>query len=299
MSDPQTASRWRSAVYGMSDIGFLREANEDSVVCVPLYRSSATPRELVFAAACDGMGGLAGGEIASRTAGIAALRFVSGAEWDAGNSAASEAVARDALVEAHRAVVAAAEEQGTRGCMGTTAVLAVMSCNQCVVGWTGDSRALLYRRGALNCITTDHSKVQAEVDAGVLTEEQAQHHPDRHLITRFLGQPGELTPDVASFELQEHDLVVLATDGVTGELEEREIRDVCTQALARACEINQEALRRIADELVDRVLARGAPDNTSIALLAPRLEEAASDQACSGSDIPYPFLNEAQLCLFR
>lgn len=165
----------------------------------------------------------------------------------------------EALRAAHRAVIAAGEQLG-KPSMGSTAVCAVLENGRCWVGWIGDSRLYVFRGSEVLEQTEDHTRVGEMVEHGVLTPEQAKHHPDAHILTRVLGggNPAEARPVVWNepVDLQAGDLVLLCSDGLYDLLEANEIYDVVVgQNYA-------EAARR----LIDAANARGGHDNISVAL---------------------------------
>ena len=201
----------------LSDVGRVRDENEDSVFC--------SAESGVFLVA-DGMGGHAAGEVASAIASemigtrLCELRSEEGLDE-----------ARDRFVSAFRdagsEIVRQARQDETRTGMGTTAtVLVLRPDDHYIVGHIGDSRAYLLRDGVLSRITTDHSWVQEQVARGVITPEQAEHHPQSNIITRALGTEPSPRPDVYVGPMKARDRFLISSDGLTDMLDESRVRKI-------------------------------------------------------------------------
>jgi len=191
-----------------TDIGLVRDHNEDSVA--PRDMGIETAPFVVGVA--DGMGGHAGGEIASEVALNAAL------ETD------GDVVAR--VKNANRAVVtAAADDPGLQG-MGTTLTLGSFADDAVQIGHVGDSRAYLLRGGSLEQITTDHSLVTEMVARGDITDEEAAVHPYRSVITRAIGLQPEVEVDSETRTLEVGDRILLCSDGLTRMVDVELIRNI-------------------------------------------------------------------------
>jgi serine/threonine protein phosphatase PrpC/uncharacterized membrane protein len=227
---------WRYAV--ASDVGLLRDGNEDSAF--------AGPRLLAVA---DGMGGHAAGEVASAAA-IAALEQLDGLGVDAGDP---EEALRDAMSDANRTVrdmvAADAELEG----MGTTVTAVLVDDEYAWLAHVGDSRAYLYRDGALSQITRDHTFVQQLVDEGRIAPEEASTHPQRNLITRVLDGRETLDLDFDRLDLVPGDRLLLCSDGLSAVVSDRSLAEVLAGTTP------DEAVRR----LVDLALRGGGPDNVT------------------------------------
>ena len=116
-------------------------------------------------------------------------------------------------------------EHDKRG-MGTTTTVMVLFSRRYLIGQVGDSRAYLLREGDLLQLTKDHSYVQEQVDAGLLTPEQARTHPYSNVITRCVGANEDVAPDVYFGNLERGDVVLLASDGLTGMLEDQQLATI-------------------------------------------------------------------------
>ena len=219
-----------------SDVGHLREGNEDS--------GYASPHLLVVA---DGMGGAAAGEVASSVA-VSAM------------AALDEDAPTGDLLEAFAATVSRIENQlaglveaepGLRG-MGTTLTAVLRDDSRLGLVHVGDSRGYLLREGKLERITRDHTLVQSLIDSGRLTEGEATTHPQRNVLTRVLdgGHPTEA--DLSIREVREGDRLLLCSDGLSGV--------VSTDTIGATLLANDDPQDAV-DELVDLALRGGGPDN--------------------------------------
>ena len=221
-------------------VGLRRKINEDSVF-------ADSERGLWVVA--DGMGGHEAGEIAS-TMVTDALRCLPITENI--DTLAERAV--EALRQVNRELVELAKSAGNERTIGTTVVgLAIVDGSfRCF--WMGDSRAYRLRGGELTRVTRDHSLVQELVDAGMLTPQEAETHENANLITRAVGAAEDVQVDIVSGDARTGDQFLLASDGLTRVVRDDEL----------AAELERGPLEQAADNLIDTVLARGAPDNVSL-----------------------------------
>ncbi|MBC8090155.1 MAG: Stp1/IreP family PP2C-type Ser/Thr phosphatase [Phycisphaerae bacterium] len=205
------------SVAAATDVGRIRSGNEDS-----LYADADPERGLFIVA--DGMGGHAAGEIASEMAvqivarEMVQTRILTGEEPLTAMS--------DALRSANRAIfertIVEADKQG----MGTTASCLMLGTGRYVIGHIGDSRIYLLRDGTFRQVTKDHSYVQEQVDAGFLTPEQARYHPYSNVITRCVGANAAVEADVLNGEIKPGDIWLVASDGLTGMVEDPQLRKI-------------------------------------------------------------------------
>ena len=198
-----------------TDVGMIRTGNEDNFA---VDADKEGERGLFMVA--DGMGGHAAGEVASEMAVQIVLRELK--EVKGVGSTASKALG-SALRSANRAIhdrtITEVDKQG----MGTTASVLILADSRYVIGQVGDSRVYLLRDGALTQVTKDHSYVQEQVDLGNLTPEQARYHPYSNVITRCVGASPEVDPDVYVGEARTGDLFLVASDGLTGMVDDRRL----------------------------------------------------------------------------
>jgi len=224
-----------------SDVGLVRSNNQDSAY--------AGPHLLVVA---DGMGGHAGGDIASSVA-VAHLAPLD--DEAHGPDDALEELAT-ALNGAHEELLALAEDNPALAGLGTTVTALLRSGNKLAMAHIGDSRAYLLREGELTQVTTDHSFVQHLVNTGKLTPEEAERHPQRSVLLRVLGDfDMEIVPDLSVREARAGDRWMLCSDGLSGVVSHDTMADALRDVDdAGAC----------AEKLVDLALRGGAPDNITV-----------------------------------
>jgi protein phosphatase len=217
----------------------------------------------------DGMGGHAAGEVASEMAVRIIAREVS-EEPAGGDDELAERVRR-AIQKANAAIFERTlSEQDKRG-MGTTATVLALTQTHYLIGQVGDSRAYLLRDRRLMQLTKDHSYVQEQVDAGYLTPEQARTHPYSNVITRCVGANSDVTPDIYVGALRVGDKYLLASDGLTGMLEDAD--------LERAL-LADAAPEELVEALIAEANRRGGLDNiTAIVIRIDSLEPADGQRA--------------------
>ena len=260
-------------VFGHTDVGRTREHNEDSFVIVDLGNDDASrpeatrthrigPRGALFMVA-DGLGGAAAGEVASELA-VNTVHEELRERWvrAGGRGPDDFAAAIKAAAETAngRIFAYAVEHPESRG-LGTTATMAGLLEDTLYLAQVGDSRAYLVRDGVARQITRDQSLMQRLVDAGELTQDEADRSERRNIILQALGPEPSVKIDLTHQRLSRGDVLVLCTDGLSGLVKTEEIAEVITQIpdLADACR-----------ELVDRANEQGGPDN--ITVIAARFE---------------------------
>ena len=221
-------------------VGLRRKINEDSVF--------ADPHRGLWVVA-DGMGGHEAGEIASTmvTDALRCLPIIENIDTLAGRAV-------EALRQVNRELVELAKSAGNEKTIGTTVVGLAIADGSYRCFWMGDSRAYRLRGGELTRVTRDHSLVQELVDAGMLTPQEAETHENANLITRAVGAAEDVQVDIVSGDARTGDQFLLASDGLTRVVSDDEL----------AAELERGAPEQAADNLIDTVLARGAPDNVSL-----------------------------------
>jgi protein phosphatase len=246
------------SAHGLTHVGRQRQHNEDAF----LVESNAG----LFLVA-DGMGGHAAGEIASRIAVDSISEFILHTKEDDGTwpHAYDEHYTRTtnrlmaALRMANQRVLEAMKKDARLRGMGTTVVACMADDEKMSVAHVGDSRAYLIREGQLSRITNDHSWVFEQVQAGMLTEAEAEKHPLRNVITRALGGALQVTPDASEISAQKGDVFLLCSDGLTGMVPETEILRVVTA--------NASDLQKACQQLIDAANERGGLDNVTAVLV--------------------------------
>ncbi|HEV2017242.1 MAG TPA: Stp1/IreP family PP2C-type Ser/Thr phosphatase [Gemmatimonadaceae bacterium] len=231
------------AVAARTDVGRVRKGNEDSL------HASANPYRGLFIVA-DGMGGHAAGEIASEMAVEIVSHDLSDLN-DLDSADSHDRVARS-LRDANRAVFERTRTERDKLGMGSTVSALLLSETRYVVGHVGDSRIYIVRDGEMHQLTKDHSLVQEQVDAGLLTPEQARRHPQSNVITRCIGMADEIEPDVFDGEARVGDAFLLASDGLTGMIDDRRIQQLL---------MSRAKPERIVDALIQEANMNGGNDN--------------------------------------
>jgi protein phosphatase len=231
----------------LSDIGLHRRTNEDSFVAAP-----------PLFAVCDGMGGAEAGEVASALA----------VETLAARFAAGEGIATAARA-ANAAVFARAAQRREESGMGTTLTALVVDDDEGHFAHVGDSRAYRLRDGVLEQLSADHSLVGAMVREGQLTREEAAAHPQRSILSRALGTEADVEVDEFSADLRPGDVLLLCSDGLSGEVGDDTIRELLGAA----------APAEAARALVDAALAAGGHDNVTAVVVRVEAGDAARPAA--------------------
>jgi protein phosphatase len=240
-----------------TDTGRQRHANEDSYFArAPLF------------AVADGMGGAQAGEVASR---IAAGAFERGT---LSNEATAEGQLEQIAQRANREIHKLAQEDSSRAGMGTTLTAAMVRDDEVALSHVGDSRAYVLRDGQLKRLTKDHSLVEELRRQGRLTEEEAEEHPQRSIITRALGPEPSVNVDTMTFPARNGDVFLLCSDGLTTMISDDQIREILTGA---------KSLRGAVSRLIDAANRGGGRDN--ITAVAFRVVDADAQETEEGATL--------------
>ena len=224
-----------------TDVGKVRANNQDAPI---------VSEKLRLYGVADGMGGHKGGEVASTSARDDLLRELDG-------KTPSVAALSGAIEEVNRQIYHQQEHDDALTGMGTTLSVLWMSDNFVYIGHVGDSRVYLLRDGELKQMTLDHSLVEQLVREGVLTEEEAQNHPMRNIITRAIGTDESVEVDVVVEERRKGDLWLACSDGLHGLVDDRQMRDA----------LRQYAPEKAADVLLKAALDAGGRDNVTLVIV--------------------------------
>jgi protein phosphatase len=262
----------------LSDKGRVRRANEDACAASPVADAFVV---------CDGMGGAAGGEVASHLAaetflaqlvpnGTPSTRIQS--RITAAVQAANAAIYQQARHSPHLSgmgttlvgllhapIIARDEEPGPRKSSRNHTNARSTDPPTLWLVHVGDSRCYLQRRGSLKLLTRDHSLVEEQVRAGQITAKQAAESPMRNLITRAVGSQGTVEPEIHGHRPNIGDIYLLASDGLTRELTDADIREVLRSIPATP---DQRDLHRTCMALIDLANERGGGDNITVLLIA-------------------------------
>jgi len=236
-------------------VGRKRHHNEDSLLC---------NNELSLFAVADGMGGHLGGERASRMAVEILEREIEKARQEGllatpfGEPAPGEphpirALLRRAVIAADRTIYEAAMANPALAGMGTTLTVLLFAGNQLHMGHVGDSRAYLYRDGRARQLTEDHSWIQEQVRAGLISAEEAKESRFRNIITRSVGFEPSVEPDLAAIPVEAGDCFVVCSDGLSNYLSADELGQVLTAHF----------YRDVAKVFIDLANDRGGDDNVT------------------------------------
>lgn len=238
-----------------SEPGNVRPHNEDFAgVYAPTIPDDAWDRGPLFVVA-DGLGGHAAGEVASRTAVETAL-----SQWTGkGGSAAPHQALRAAIRSANVAVFDAALEAHRRG-MATTFTGLTLAGREAIVGHVGDSRCYLVRGASTTQLTSDHSRVGEMLRAGLITPDQAAHHPARSMISRTVGSEVSVQVDIVRQPTEAGDTFLLCSDGLWDMVSRTEITEVVSAIGTPA----MPTVVAAADALMEQALARNSPDNVTV-----------------------------------
>lgn len=243
----------------LTDVGSLRECNEDAV-------ASDLTTGLVMVA--DGMGGYKGGKTASEIAMIVVTselaELMHGQKPSQKKDRAVSKMLDAAVTKANNAIFKAAEAYSSCEGMGTTFVAGVFADNKVIVGHIGDSRLYRLRDEMLEQLTEDHSLLQEQINAGIITKEQAKASNDGHLVTRALGTDPEVELELNEYSTKVNDLYLLCSDGLTDLVADEEIKQILIDANNN---INLAAIN-----LVKLAIKHGGNDNVSVVLALIRDE---------------------------
>lgn len=240
---------------GKSVVGMCRKNNEDTI-----YVSEETTKLKNVFIIADGMGGCNAGEVASATAVQTFLEFFTA---HANNLDEDKTEILDLLVDsvsyANKMVFEKSKESEDLLDMGTTFIATIIGTNKIYVIYVGDSRVYLYRKQESICqLTTDHSYVMELVKNGTLSLEEAANHPKRNIITRAVGIQEKVEADAIIEPIQENDLILLCSDGLSCMLSDEEIESILEE------EIDME---QKVEKLIDMANQKGGYDNISLILI--------------------------------
>jgi serine/threonine protein phosphatase PrpC len=238
----------------LTDVGRQRSNNEDSFIYWEPDTDEDFRRKGRLAVIADGMGGYEGGQEASRLA-VETVRSV----YDNGFAGDPQETLIEAFEAAHQNIQRFAQDHPQFYGMGTTCTALAIVDRQLSFAHVGDSRLYLIRAETITRLTRDHSYVGRLVESGIVRSEDAESHPQRHILTAALGSGRDVTPNVPEhpFPLEDGDTLLLCTDGLWGLVGDPDLaRVVQTNPPAEACL-----------KLVSMALERGGPDNITLLLL--------------------------------
>lgn len=238
----------------LTDVGRQRENNEDSCLYWEPQDEREFRRKGRLAVIADGMGGYEGGQEASRLA-VETVREI----YDEAFEKDPQPALAKAFASAHERIQNYAETHPEFRGMGTTCTAVVIRGHELFFAHVGDSRLYLIRGFELSRLTRDHSYVGRLVENGIVRAEDAESHPQRHILTAALGSGNAVVADVSpqAVPLQPGDTLVLCTDGLWGLVNEREVVNV----------VNELDPEKCCRALVDMALKRGGADNITVQVI--------------------------------
>jgi protein phosphatase len=253
-------------VFGKTDVGLIREHNEDNFLVADVTSSLRTndikeplkvqlgDRGALFLV-CDGMGGAAAGEVASRMAVESIFDVLSVSEPQERDGFA-RAVRHAIEVANERIFIQSRDNQSERG-MGTTCTAAALVDQTLVVGQIGDSRCYVLRDGRLAQVTKDQSLAWQLIEAGAMTAEEAKAFEHANIILQALGVQERVEVVLSQVELRQGDVVILCSDGLHGPVGDDELLELLSR---------ETDLQKAADGLIQKALDRDGPDNITVVL---------------------------------
>lgn len=233
-----------------SDVGRRRNMNQDYT---NVFKNQA---DIPLAILADGMGGHLAGDVASQMA-VTSL----GDSWSATDLSTVEAAGdwmSQRMQEVNREVYEAGQSKMEYTGMGTTVVMAAIIGSQAVIANVGDSRAYLLRNQELTQITEDHSWVNELVKSGEISKEDAERHPQKNVLVRTVGMPGEIEADIFLHRWEAGDYIILCSDGLTNMVSEAGITEIVT---------NGGTLEDKVAELINQANAAGGADNITVLII--------------------------------
>lgn len=283
MTDPATRPFNRSlpirvSLFGKTDVGQIREHNEDNFVVADLSqgrrlefidnRELDVPDRGLLLGVCDGMGGAAAGEVASQLAVDLLFTWLSKANAREPEELAHQLV--QAVEGAGRKIYQEARSDRTRRGMGTTSTVGALLNERLYLGQVGDSRAYIFRNDTLTQVTRDQSLVNQLIEAGQLTVEEAETFEHNNIILQALGTAETVQVDLTIVDLRANDVLLLCSDGLSGMVKDAEMRSIlaATSDPKTTCE-----------RLIDRANAAGGHDNITVVVAkftGPGLSQAAA-----------------------
>lgn len=237
--------------YGRSDVGLVRESNQDS------YYFEVVSEGCAWAVVCDGMGGANGGNVASSTA-VDYVKEHFANLFSLGLSSEDiEKYMTEIIIEANHEIYEMAKKDPALSGMGTTCEFVLIRNKQVNIVHIGDSRTYSVRGGKLKQITEDHSVVQEMVRRGELTPEQAENHPNKNYITRALGIAPEVVLDFIQFDFAYGDVLLICTDGLSN----------CVSSIDIIKTVHENRGEQLVESLIEHAKAGGGKDNITAVVL--------------------------------
>ena len=245
--------------FSMTDVGRRREMNQDY-----MFTSETAVGKLpnLFIVA-DGMGGHKAGEYASKFTVDTMIDIIKKTEKDE-----PVAVIKQAVTEANRLLIKEAKADESKTGMGTTVVAATLLDRTLYAANVGDSRLYVLNQDTITQITRDHSLIEEMIRLGEMDKADAKDHPDKNIITRAVGVAPELAIDFFEIEINNGDIILLCTDGLTNMIDDEDIRRIV---------LSQRDIVEGTEKLIETANENGGRDNITVVLLEPFAETGANE----------------------
>ncbi|MBE6802591.1 MAG: Stp1/IreP family PP2C-type Ser/Thr phosphatase [Ruminococcaceae bacterium] len=232
-----------------TDIGAFRDSNQDD------YQAGLFENGDAWAVVCDGMGGVSGGQVASKICVERVSEAIKRGYRENMTLKTARNLLNSAICAANSAVFTEAQNNRELSGMGTTVVAVIVVNGMAVIAHVGDSRAYVFDN-AIELVTKDHSLVQYLCDTGKITEDEAKVHPDRNIITRAVGILSFVDVDFDLIEVGKNKSILICTDGLSGSLEADEMLGIIKENAGSS-----------AEKLVEKAIEAGSRDNITAVLL--------------------------------
>ena len=239
-------------IVAKTDIGKKRNNNQDS------YAAGELPNSVAWAIVCDGMGGAAGGNVASSNAVKVISERITSSYRPGMSPNSIKNMLVSAITAANISVYDMSRVNKELEGMGTTVVCTVITDSVAYIAHAGDSRAYAVSDNTVNQLTKDHSVVQQLVEEGTISPDEAKIHPKKNLITRALGVESEIKIDYCEYDMKQDDILILCTDGFTNFVENDEFLNI----------VENNSYYEIADKLVQAANDNGGGDNITVVALS-------------------------------
>jgi len=258
-----------SRTIGMiTDVGQVRTIDEDSILAADLsFGINSENEKFLLLAVADGMGGHAKGEEASK---IALNTLTKSVVPELFGEKSFTELLENGIKNANREILDYTSKNPESSGMGTTAVCALVKGNDVHLANVGDSRAYVISNDEIRRVTKDHSYVQALIDEGKITEEEAREHPQKNVITKAVGIMESVEPDTMKLTLDNDESLLLCCDGVIAHLPDEDIHKIIsdTDDPQNACQ-----------QIVDLANERGGTDNISLIILSSKNKDETTDES--------------------
>ena len=254
----------------ITDVGQVRTIDEDSILAADLsFGINSENEKFLLLAVADGMGGHAKGEEASK---IALNTLTKSVVPELFGEKSFTKLLENGIKNANQEILDYTSKNPESSGMGTTAVCALVKGNDVHLANVGDSRAYVISNDEIRRVTKDHSYVQALIDEGKITEEEAREHPQKNVITKAVGIMESVEPDTMKLTLDNDESLLLCCDGVIAHLPDEDIHKIICDA---------DDPQNACQQIVDLANERGGTDNISLIILSPKNEDETIDESAT------------------